>query len=244
VWQKCDQAPASFLVLTEPLLDPVSLPFVSVQISPRAENHKDVSKTGKMASTTASNSDHNNDLPYFLTVLQHFDVDILPITWQPSLDSLGRGRFTMINQSLVNVQMSLAFKRCRSSTMYKDLIAEIAILSDPTVRQHPNLSPLVGVCWEITTEFGGATPDIMPVLVFPKASHGSLQTYLSGNSKGKLSTSEIRKICHEIANATDLLHNSGLYSRWLRRDAQLNVMRNRSRGFEARQHSSVWQLAQ
>jgi hypothetical protein len=163
----------------------------------------------KLASSSPRNN-HENNLPYFLTVLQQLGVDILPLTWQPALDSLGGGKYTIVNQSLVNVQMSFAFKRCRSDSMYEDLISEIVVLSQPSLYQHSNVNPLQGICFEIVVEPRSTIPEIKPVLVFPKASHGSLQKFLSGNSKGKLNLVQLHGICLDLAGAINLMHASGV----------------------------------
>ena len=156
---------------------------------------------------------HHNNLPYFLTVLQHLDVDILPITWQPALDSLGRGKFTFVNQSLVNVRTSFAFKRSGAKFLYEDLLKEISILKIPRIRDHPNVNTLVGVCWEISVDPRLALPDVRPVLVFPKAHGGSLKTFMAGKEGAKLELHEILCICLEVCQAMEVLHSCSAYAR-------------------------------
>src|SRR5271169_1466246 len=71
------------------------------------------------------------DLISFLATVQWREIDCLPITWQPALDSIGRGATAEIRQSLVNIQMSFAFKRPiirdgtqNESVIYQALISE------------------------------------------------------------------------------------------------------------------------
>ena len=161
--------------------------------------------------SSVSTSDHNKNLPYFLSVLQHLGVDILPITWQPALDELGRGKFTLVNQSLINIQMSLAFKRSGANSMYENLISEVAILSIPNIREHPNVNPLVGVCWEVMIS-RTALPDVRPVLVFPKAQKGSLKTFMAGEEGRKLELHQMHHICLEIAQGLEALHACSMFS--------------------------------
>jgi hypothetical protein len=60
-------------------------------------------------------------------------------------------------------------------------------------------------------EPGSTIPEVKPVLVFPKATHGSLQKFLSGNSKGKLNLVQLHNICLDVAGAIDLMHASGAF---------------------------------
>src|SRR5437763_15919274 len=59
--------------------------------------------------------DRHSDLITFLSTLQERDIDILPITWQPTLEDLGRGGTGVVNQSLLTAKASFAFKRIGSS---------------------------------------------------------------------------------------------------------------------------------
>lgn len=54
-----------------------------------------------------------------LDLAQFHQVDILPITWQPALATLGDGRSSNASQSLLNTQISLAFK-CAFPTQSED----------------------------------------------------------------------------------------------------------------------------
>ena len=46
-----------------------------------------------------------------LAVAPRMNIDFLPITWQPALDGIGEGGTAEIRQSLIELQMSFAFKR-------------------------------------------------------------------------------------------------------------------------------------
>ena len=56
------------------------------------------------------NSAHLN-LYSFLSVAQQYGLEFMPITWDPARESLGAGISGRVNQSLIDVETSLAFKR-------------------------------------------------------------------------------------------------------------------------------------
>jgi Protein tyrosine and serine/threonine kinase len=158
---------------------------------------------------------HNRSLPYFLSALQLLGVDILNATWQPALEGLGRGKYTFINQSLISDQMNFAFKRWDANSMYDDIVSEIAILSIPSILDHPNINPLLGICWEIVAANSSdsadstehiLTPTIKPVLVTPKSPYGSLRAYLERRDSIKLDLNRLLRIYVEIAHAINALH--------------------------------------
>src|ERR1700721_2658581 len=60
-------------------------------------------------------SDTHYDLVAFLGLAQRLEIDFLPITWQPKLDVIGKGDTAEIWQTLINVQISFAFKRIKQS---------------------------------------------------------------------------------------------------------------------------------
>lgn len=149
----------------------------------------------------------------FLGIAQSLNIDFLPITWQPALDSIGQGGTAKIHQALVNLQTSFAFKRLTSTVSvqseretrnFRALIAEISVLSHPSVQDHPNIIRLEGICWDVVS--GGEK--VWPVLVFEKARHGDLHTFM-GQAEGKrLTVGERLNICADIAIAVMDMHSS------------------------------------
>jgi hypothetical protein len=71
------------------------------------------------------------DFLSFLGIAQSLKVDFLPITWQPALDTIGYGGTAKIRQTLVNIQMSFAFKRLILTENFQALVAEISVLGQP-----------------------------------------------------------------------------------------------------------------
>ena len=176
-------------------------------------------KSGKLLQTAApantTAADSNCNFLSFLGIAQSLRIDFLPITWQPGLDSLGQGGTAKIHQALVNLQMSFAFKRLASTgpaqleaykiRNFRALIAEILVLSHPSIHDHPNINRLEGICWDVVS----GCEKVWPVLVFEKARYGDLQTFME-RAEGKILTIEERlNICADIAIAVMDMHSSG-----------------------------------
>jgi hypothetical protein len=170
----------------------------------------------ELANTAAER--HNRNFPYFLSVLQHLRVDILDVTWQPALEDLGRGKYTLVAQSLINNETSFAFKRWDATSMYADIVSEITILSIPAIREHANINPLLGVCWEVVipgaSDSAGPPfiPAVRPVLVTPKSPYGNLRAYLARQDRVTLDLNHLLHIYIEIAHAINTLHMCSKYS--------------------------------
>jgi hypothetical protein len=159
-------------------------------------------------------TDLHCDFISFLGIAQSLKIDFLPITWQPALDSLGQGATAELRQALVNLQMSFAFKRLVSTgpaqlemdetENFRALIAEISILGHPSMRDHPNIIRLEGICWDLVS----GSDKVWPVLVFEKSQHGDLQAFM-GRAEGKrLTLGERLNICANIALAVMDMHSS------------------------------------
>ena len=67
-------------------------------------------ETTRISNATLLDLKHH-DLIDFLGLTQFYQVDLLSIIWQPALETLGDRRTFNVSQSLLNIQMSLAFKR-------------------------------------------------------------------------------------------------------------------------------------
>jgi hypothetical protein len=107
-------------------------------------------------------------LSIFLTVLQHLQVGVLPITWQPGLEELGQGSSATVNQSLIDRSLGFAFKRTSITTSFQVWISEICIMSIPQIKANPNIQRLEEICWE-TSQMKHDSQKVWPVLVSPKA---------------------------------------------------------------------------
>jgi hypothetical protein len=144
------------------------------------------------------------------------NIDLLNVTWQPALQMLGIGASSQVNPSnAITKKLTFAFKRTRArqdqidatlespkDERFKILIREILVLTHPALREHPNVTSLLGVSWEF--DHG----EIWPVLVYPSASHGSLEDFMNSDV-GKEATLEVLlKICAELALGADTLHGN------------------------------------
>lgn len=115
------------------------------------------------------------DLVSFLSAVQNCAVDILPLTWREAEDPLGRGGTAVVNQALVNLETSFAFKRTvklrmpqvsaadmdgasvyekdrtmaeykSQESIYRALISELLILRHPSVRRCRNIMDIQAIC--------------------------------------------------------------------------------------------------
>ena len=161
------------------------------------------------ASASRTNGDIQSDLIAFLSIVQKCDVDYLPITWQPALNTLGVGASGTISQSTFITEKPLAFKRFHDSENPNGgclpMMSEVLILSQPPIRNHPNIVDLEGICWEIKP----STEKAVPVLVFKKASW-DLQQFMNVREGMDMSFEDRLKICANIGDAIMALHAYGL----------------------------------
>jgi hypothetical protein len=156
----------------------------------------------------------HDDFISLLAIAQKFEIDFLPITWQPALDALGFGGTAEIRQLLVSVQKSFAFKRivrygspqhhsAGENCKFKELFSEVSVLGQPSVRNQPNIMNLLGICWEIRLD-----DKVLPVLVFEKSQYGDLYKFM-GSEQGKaLCIGERINLCIGIATAVMIMHSS------------------------------------
>jgi hypothetical protein len=162
------------------------------------------------APAISATSDHHHDFLAFLGIAQSLNIDFLPITWQPELDRAGRGGTADICQTLIMLQTSYAFKRlvhslpAKKTKNFKALIAEIAVLGHPSIRGHDHITALEGICWDVDSE----TEEVWPVLVFGKAQHGDLMTFLELGEGKKLSLKERLKLCFDIVTGVMDMHSN------------------------------------
>jgi hypothetical protein len=140
-----------------------------------------------------------------LALIQRLKIDLLPMTWQAGLGSLGRGGQGVINQALITIQISFAFKRFESKGLddpYREVVQEMVVLRHPAVRDHPHTVHLIGVCWDI--------PDsnhVWPVL-FEKTHLGDLDHFVRSGNGRSLRLEDKLKICVEIGIALRDMHQN------------------------------------
>jgi len=170
--------------------------------------HSDGMFTHHSASTKRPNDVEQNDLVAFLSIVQLFKVEYLPITWQPALGNLGQGGNGTISQSTYIQDMPLAFKRFHDSGNsdmdFLPLMSEVLILSQHSIHSHPNIVSLEGICWEIKRR----TEKAVPVLVFEKAAW-DLKEFMNVREGMNMLIHDRLKICANIGSAIMALHACG-----------------------------------
>ena len=144
-----------------------------------------------------------------LALAQHYHIDLLPISWQPALETGLSGRTSKLSEALINLQLNLMFKRLQPHALntahtFKALISEVLVLAQPAFVNHPNILKLEGLCWEVSP----TDHDVLPVLVFEKAQYGDLRRFLSDPDSQKLPFQDRIRICIDIGNAISSMHAS------------------------------------
>lgn len=166
----------------------------------------------------------------FLAVAQRLQIPFLPITWQPKRPLVGRGGTSQIHQALVNLQTSFVFKRVGDEEKLEELekeilrrlINEITTLRHPTIRDHPGILELQGICWDIPPKKSQndteVTPPrcsnnevVFPVLVFEKSQFGDLYHFARLPIGRELGISERLKICLDIGSAITHMQSNRTY---------------------------------
>jgi Protein tyrosine and serine/threonine kinase len=169
-------------------------------------------------STTSAQIKAKEPRSLFLLLLglaQYFGIDFVPLTWNSMLEGARRGGTAEIRQMVIDLRNAFAFKRLaadRPDLRSRDLMAftaEVAVLCHPTVREHPNLVTLEGICWEVIPK----TEEVWPVLLFEKASHGDLMAFMERGPGKSLTFSERLELCAEIADAIAEMHENCQSSR-------------------------------
>lgn len=158
----------------------------------------------------------------FLTAAQELAVPFLAITWQANSGASGQGATSEINQALVTEQMSFAFKcvsdidklRTPEEDIISRLINEMSLLQHAQIHRHPNILPLLGICWQVSAidsrqwrNDNMPSNKVWPVLVFQKSQFGNLKEFAESSQGRKLSTHERLKICIEIGDAIQHMHS-------------------------------------
>jgi hypothetical protein len=152
-------------------------------------------------------ADPKHDLVTFLAVAQKLHVPILPITWQSAREPVGHGGTAVINEALVNIQTNLAFKRVKDrdkenpSKAFQVLISEMSALAHPSIRSHPNIVELQGICWDIPSDV-----EVWPALVFEKSHFGDLHSFAKLPEWRDLGINERLKLCIDIGTAIRDMH--------------------------------------
>ncbi|CAG9998450.1 unnamed protein product [Clonostachys byssicola] len=152
------------------------------------------------------------------------------MTWDGHLAKLGRGATSQIHQAQTGVQTGFAFKRVLDSDkqekpeefIYRQLINEISILRHPSVRIHPNIVELQGVCWDIELchregdhvhvdgQSQAVDYRVWPALVLEMSELGNLLDFAISPAGRELNIYKRLEICIEIGCAIADMHSYGI----------------------------------
>lgn len=146
-----------------------------------------------------------------LALAQRLHIHFLPITWQAALGPVGEGGQAGINQALIHVQTSFAFKCFTKASQvhnferasFQELISEMVVLSHPLIREHPHVVRLEGVCWDVSQD-----DQVWPVLVFEKAHLGDLDQFITSSKGKKLFMEDRLNLCADIGIAIRDMHSN------------------------------------
>ncbi len=195
-----------------------------------ADNAWVLEKTSFYQRRNISNSSHNPrpdelqtvngpnlDFIDFLAVAQWRQIEMLPITWQKNLSSIGVGGTARVKQSIVNLDVSLAFKQLHlekgttsgRTAAFQTSINEVSVLGHSVIRRHPNIIRLEGICWDV------AGNEAWPVLAFRKADHGNLKNFLFSDIGKSFDIEQRLQICSDVGSALMTMHAFRMYRRHL-----------------------------
>jgi serine/threonine protein kinase len=155
------------------------------------------------------------DFVTFLDAIEKLRVRILPVTWQAARQPIGTGATSRINEAFVTLHRSFAFK-CASEHQKKSepegstlrmILNECSILSHPSIRRHPNVIELEGVCWDIEPK-----DKIWPVLVYDKTHWGDLDNFAVHLLWRNLTAGQRLSLCMDIGAAISCMHSNSEYA--------------------------------
>ena len=145
----------------------------------------------------------------FIAVLglaQRLGIHFLPITWQAPLGSIGEGGQARINQALVDIQTSFAFKQFKYPDYdpFREIVQEMVILCHPIIRKHKHIVSLEGICWDVRQD-----ENVWPVLVFQKSHFEDLFKFARSEEFRDLSIEDKLRLCADVGSAIRDMHSNG-----------------------------------
>jgi hypothetical protein len=153
----------------------------------------------------------HSDFLSFLAVVQELGLDILPITWNDGLNSIGFGGTAVLREAMVDLKTSFAFKHVvgkdneERAKSFRTLINEATVLGQPSFQEHRNIVTLEGICWHTPT----GEERVEPALVFEKAERKDLFAFLTTPPSSELKFSERMHLCIDIAQGLYHGHQYG-----------------------------------
>ncbi|RDW57107.1 hypothetical protein BP6252_13853 [Coleophoma cylindrospora] len=144
------------------------------------------------------------DFISFLALAQKLHIDFIPVIYSDIEGVVAMDTYEM-RQISVNETTSLIFKRTRSEAQeaFRSLTSEVAVLGHPSIRNHPNITQLQGISWDVLSD-----GNIWPAFVFEKSGFGDLALFASSAAGRNLNIQERLKICVDIGTAIKDLHSS------------------------------------
>jgi hypothetical protein len=115
---------------------------------------------------------------------------------------------TEVNQSIVAFERAFAFKRRPTRTNKGDaefldaLCTEATILRHPPIQEESRIVNVLGCLWESDS----TGENIWPILVFPKADHGSLRNFFDSDLGRKTTIGTKLRLCFDVMGAVEKLH--------------------------------------
>ena len=161
----------------------------------------------------SESADHQNFI-YFCAAVQALELDFLPITWQPHAGLIGRGGTSEIRQSLLSLEVSLAFKaihvrddlRTRTDegleSIFSLLMAEIQHMGMKAIRNSAYIHKVEGICWSVNRDTGV----VDPILVYEKARYGDMDYFVTSGQGKSLDLLGRVKLCRDVAVGLETLH--------------------------------------
>jgi hypothetical protein len=162
------------------------------------------------------------DIISLIATVHHLKVDLLSLVWQTAREPIGWGGTSQVNEALVDIHTSFAFKRVsekrklnrKKADILRDIIHELSVLSDPSIRQHPKILEIQGVCWDVphavdeSRTWEPQQSDVWPVLVFEKSQYGDLKHFVPLPVGRQLHICEKLNICVDIGIAISSMHRN------------------------------------
>lgn len=146
----------------------------------------------------------------FFSQAMRLNVPFLPMTWDAGRDNIGSGATSSVNEAL-NLNLSLAFKRVDrrrpERQIYETLTREIAVLAHKSVRDHPKMVQLQGICWDLDDD-----DRPWPVLLFPKSHLGDLRKFMTLQEGRILDFDQRLSLCLDVGTALLDMHAIGILS--------------------------------
>lgn len=207
----------NYLLLSNKLLKMAQKSTSSLTYTLNADSFEFLGSTTPLKPTESFILPHYDFLS-FLGVAQQCGVNFLPTTWAPGLDGLGVDGLEQID---LNPSRGFSFKRFTPdsketralgledvySFSWKALIAEILVLQHPRVRECRSIIDLYGVSWDVQVNGSGILVNVLPVLVFEKPVHGSLDKFLGSRPYQALNFEKRLSLCRDIGRAIQLMHS-------------------------------------